>query len=175
MNKLMIINTIAAIGCLLLLVSNSLKKEKAMMTGQMISAVFLAAADFLAGSITGMSISVLSIGRNVLCMKDKLNKAQKAVIITLSVLIGIFANHNGLIGLLPSAANIINTAFMKNELRRLKLIVLLTSVLWLMHDLYMGVYVTCVLDVISIVTSAIFLIRIAKNPVNGENKETIAA
>lgn len=159
---MIVINSIALLAIIIMVFSNNLKTEKKIITGQMVALALFCVSNILAGSMTGFFINGLGIGRNCMCLKGKLNKKSKGIIIISSIIIGIGVNNTGLIGLLPVIANVINTAYMKEDIKRLKWIVIVTSALWGVHDFYMGIYTSTIIDIVNIVLAGWFLLSLVQ-------------
>lgn len=57
--------------------------------------------------ITGAIINALSCLRNILCYKEKLNKATKIILIIFAIILSFLFNNNGIIVILPTISLII--------------------------------------------------------------------
>ena len=152
-----LVNVCSLLACVIMTFANKGKSEKKILLGQVLAMAFFCTSNLLVGSMTGLLINALGIGRNVLCYKSKLGAKSKWGIVVASVGIGLIANTTGLIGLFPVTANIVNTAFMKDDVKRLKLIVFITSILWGVHDFCMGVYTSAFMDAVNVALAGWFL------------------
>ena len=106
MNYLVIGNLIALIASILMLYSGYIKKKQKIILVQTIQIGLSVLSNIVLGGITGAIINALSLIRNILCYKDKLNKIWKVVLILLSAILTLTFNNLGLVGLLPLVSTI---------------------------------------------------------------------
>jgi len=156
MNTLILGNIIAFVAASINIIIGIIKNKKKILFAQTIQYVTYAIADFILGGITGAITNLISIFRNILCYKGKLNKIMIGIIILISIILTLMFNNLGFIGLLPLFNNIIYTIFInvKDELK-FKILILIQVFLWLIYDLTIKSYTSAIFEVITIISCII--------------------
>lgn len=158
-----IANIIAIIGCILMVSVGYIKNKKTALIVQTVQMILLSITDLLLGSITGTLINILGIIRNILCYKNSLTKISILIIILISIYFGIQHNTLGIIGLLPIINNIIFITFINTKSKiGFKILIIISMILWFIHDIYIKSYITALFDIFTIITSIIAIIQIKK-------------
>lgn len=146
---------------LLLLIYSSFKKEKKnMLIAQMGNYVFSAIGNLLVGSYAAASANAISILRNWIVTK-KNNKVIMISIVIGYATIGLLTNKIGIIGLLPTLASIEYTifAFFAKTAQQLRYGTIFNLILWLIHDIFVMLYASIIVDVILLVVTIISIIK----------------
>lgn len=161
---LIIGNIIALIASILMIIISCLKTKKEIIITQTIQITLLAISSFILGGITGAIINLITIIRNILCYKNKLNKTNIFLIITLLVLTTILFNNINLLGFLPLISTIIYTIFINTKSTiKLKILILLNMICWGIYDFCIMSYTSAIFEAISTITSLISLRQLLKN------------
>lgn len=156
-------NTIALIGSLLMVYVGLLKKKKKIIFVQTIQISLLVVSNIILGGITGAITNAISCLRNILCYKNKYDKKIKIGLIILSVVLSLSFNNLGFIGLLPVISNVLYTWLMDiKSVIKFKYLVALTLLLWFIYDLYIMSYTSALFDLLSSVTNIIGIYKIKK-------------
>lgn len=164
MEKILILgNVIGLIGSIFAVAACNSKKPKNLVKLQIAQLGFLGVANLILGSFTGFCSSIISIGRNVLCMKNKMNAIIKSGIIACFVFCGIFLNNSGIVGWIPSIASIFITLGldMKNA-KAFRAMILISCLLFMVFDFCIQNYVTCCFDMFSSIAAARQLVILFK-------------
>ena len=158
---LIIGNIFGLIGSVVMIIVGSIKDKNKAILVQTLQLIILAISNLVLGSISGFIINLVSIVRNILSNKNKLNKLAIAIIITISTILTIKINSLGFIGYLPLINNIIFILFMntKSDIK-FKILMIIYITMWLIHDIYIKSYVTAIFDFMTIITSFITIFRI---------------
>lgn len=169
MNYIVIGNIIALIASLLMLYSGYIKKKQKILFVQTIQIGLSVLSNVVLGGISGAIINALSLLRNVLCYKEKLNKVWKLILIILSTILTLKFNNLGIIGLLPVVSMVVYTILidLKNVIK-FKYLILFTMTMWLIYDIYIMSYTAAIFDLGTIIANIIAIIQIKRN--KGEEK-----
>ena len=169
MNCIVIGNIIALIASLLMLYSGYIKKKQKILFVQTIQIGLSVLSNVVLGGISGAIINALSLLRNVLCYKEKLNKVWKLILIILSTILTLKFNNLGIIGLLPVVSMVVYTILidLKNVIK-FKYLILFTMTMWLIYDIYIMSYTAAIFDLGTIIANIIAVIQIKRN--KGEEK-----
>ncbi|SDA30249.1 inner membrane protein [Ruminococcus sp. YE71] len=159
-NAVMIGNIISFFACSLTTASGFIRSKKIALLLQSVQMTLSGLVCIILGSPSGAIINFISIFRNILCSKDKLNNTAKGVIIGLSTVLSLMFNTRGMIGLIPVAATILYTLFLdKFEGTKFKWLMIATWGLWTVHDFAIQSYVSSVFNVLTMVTAFISIVR----------------
>jgi len=154
-------NIVALIGSLLMVYVGSAKDRKKILYIQTLQILAFTISTLILGGYTGTIVNLISIIRNVLCYKDKLTKYNKIILILSSTVFSLLFNNLGLLGLLPLISTIIYTCFMSTKSTiKLKLVILLTMILWLVYDILIKSYTSAVFDFFSIIAGIITIYQL---------------
>lgn len=156
MNTIILGNIIAFIAASTNIIIGVIKSKKKILYIQTIQYITYAIADFILGGITGAITNLISIFRNVLCYREKLNNFIVLLIILISIILTLMFNNLEFIGLLPLFNNIIYTLFIniKDEFK-FKILILVQMILWLIYDLTIKSYTSAIFEVITIISCII--------------------
>ena len=123
-------------------------------------------SNIILGGITGAIINALSMIRNILCYKDKLELKEKIVITILSVVLTFKFNNLGYIGLLPLISTVSYIWLMNvKNVKKFKLLIAFTMFVWFIYDVVIKSYTSAIFDFMNIVANIVTLFKIksAKN------------
>ena len=169
MNYIVIGNIIALIASLLMLYSGYIKKKQKILFIQTIQIGLSVLSNVVLGGISGAIINALSLLRNVLCYKEKLNKVWKLILIILSTILTLKFNNLGIIGLLPVVSMVVYTILIDlKDVIKFKYLILFTMTMWLIYDIYIMSYTAAIFDLGTIIANIIAVIQIKRN--KGEEK-----
>lgn len=156
-------NVIALIASILMVYSGFIKNKKKIISTQTIQIALSVISNMILGGITGAIINFINCIRNILCYKDKLTKFKKLIIIVGGVVISLYFNNMGVIGLLPIIAFVIYTILMNIEdVIKFKLIIILSMIMWLIYDIYIISYTSAIFDFLHIIANIISIYKIKK-------------
>jgi len=112
-------------------------------------------------SYSGVTTNSVSLVRNVLAYKNKLSFVKTAVILGISITLGMIFNNRGLIGILPvfsSAGYTLCVYLTKNE-QQLRYALIVDLSLWAAYYLYIQAYPSVITYTILNIWTAIQIIR----------------
>ena len=170
MDYLIIGNLIALIASLLMLYSGYIKKKEKIIFVQTIQIGLLVVSNIVLGGISGAIINAISLIRNILCYKDKLNKIWKIVLIILSASLTLLFNNLGFVGLLPLVSTVAYIWLMDmKDVINFKYLIIFTMTMWLIYDIYIMAYTAAIFDFGTIIANIISILQIKKNKKGEEN------
>lgn len=161
MSNVLLGNIIAFIAALLMVYTGILIEKNKIIILQIFQMLLLVVSNFILGSLPGAINNLIGCFRNYLCHKNKLNGFSKIMLVILIVSLCLYFNTLGVIVLLPITATILYTLFMDSkDVVKFKLLIIVTMVMWLIHDVFVKSYVMVVMDVLTIITTSISLYKI---------------
>ena len=170
--NILIGNIFAFAGCGIMVLVGLIKQKKRILAVQCVQFVLQGAANFILGGMSGVVANVVSLIRNLAFFKFKNTVWLKLFFIALQVVLSLPSLKNGFINYLPLLAGVLFTWFLdlENEVH-LKIVILITQVMWLYYDFVHFNYVAVAFDSFTMIstTVGIFLIlrdRKKKNDAN---------
>lgn len=161
MNNIIIGNIIALIASLLMVYSGLIKNKDKFIYIQTIYIGLLVISNLVLGGFTGAIINFISCFRNILCYKNKLHNKEKLLIIIPSILLSLYFNNLGIIGLLPVIYVVVYTLFMNiKDIIKFKKLVIFTSILWLIYDICIKSYTSAIFDFLTIITNIFAIFKL---------------
>ena len=155
---IIIANIIDFIAALIQVGSGAIKKKTKILVVQIIQLLMQAVSMLLSGGVTGAVSNVLSCYRNYLCYKERLNGLWKAILIAASIVMTIFLNDQGLLGMLPAAVCTVYIIFMDvKDPVKFKILVTLSFIPWIFYHFALKLYVAAIFDVATVLTNVITL------------------
>ena len=148
------------------------KNKKFCIALQTVQVFGMAISNIFFSSLPGFFTNSFSGTRNILIYKDKLQLPAKIILITLTLVISIVFNNVGLFVLCPIASFIIFTLWGDTKnVTHFKLIVIVSNLLWMMHDLYVMSYVGVVFNVFGTITNLVGIYRLKKDSLKKVNSK----
>lgn len=161
---LMLGNLIAFIASILMVIVNYSKNKKNIIFLQTIQISLFVISNIILGGITGAIINAFNVIRNILCYKNKLTKTNIIIILAIVTILSICFNNLSLIGLLPLLSTIIYTIFMNTKSTiKLKLLILLSMILWAIYDFTIMSYTSGIFDILGALASIISIYQLKVN------------
>lgn len=163
MNHILLGNGIALFGAVLMAAIGFIKQRKHILAAQCVQFGIMGIANLILGGISGFVSALVSITRNLICLKWELTMPIKIGIIAVQAALALSINQDGIIGILPGLSACICTWFLdiKDEIK-LKVVIIIAQVCWLIYDLSILNYVSFAFDIITILANLIGIVTIAK-------------
>ncbi len=159
-------NIIALIASILLVYCGIIKEKNKILYVQSIQIGLFVISNVILNSIPGAIINAISLIRNILCYKDKLGLKEKIFITIISIILTLYFNNIGIIGLLPLISMVVYIWFMTvKDVIKFKILIIFTALLWAIHDFSIKSYTSFVFDVLGIITNTISIIKIKKSKI----------
>lgn len=148
-------NTIALIGAVIMVAVGFIKTKRNILLAQSAQFAIMGIGNLILGGVTGFLANMVSIVRNIVCLRTQLTVPLKLLFIGIQLLLGLPFLHNGVIGLLPILAACIFTWFLdtKSEVL-LKSIIILMQIMWCVYDFTIHNYVSLAMDLFTILSNA---------------------
>ena len=153
-----IANVIDFLAALIQVGSGAIKNKGKILAVQILQLLMQGVSMLLLGGITGAVSNVLSCYRNYLCYKDKLTPLWKGILIAASVLMTVFLNNQGLLGLIPVVVCTVYILLMDmQDPIKFKTLVTLSFLPWVVYHFALKAYVAAIFDVATVITNGITL------------------
>ncbi len=159
----LVANILAFIASLFMVYSGILKDRKKIIKVQAIEIVVFIISDIFVLGYSGAIINLISLVRNILVYYDKFDKKSIALVLILSTASVLIFNNLGIIGLFPLFAMYIYAIFMNTkDIKRFKILMIFTMLLWAFYDMMIGLYVSLAFDILTIISCTVTLLMIDK-------------
>ncbi len=150
------------IYALFLLLSLFGKNTKQILFMQTISFLFKTIHYYLLGGLSGFVTSFISMIRNLIFYRIKENYIISICFIFVYILIGIIT-FNTFFSLLPVIATIVYTIIINyNNPKYLRYGMFLTSITWLIYNIYINSYSGIFIQIVMIITNIVAIIKLDK-------------
>ena len=149
MNGLILGNIFSFLSAVCIAASVIKKNKKHLVKWQIWDEVFCVFAHIAFGAWAALTTNSLSLFRNILSYRRKLNKRRAYWLLVLNIVIGLAVNNLGYIGWMPILATSTYTYYMyktKND-QGMRYALILNLSLWFVHDLYIMAYPSAIMDV----------------------------
>lgn len=110
---------------------------------------------------SGALTQSISLIRNILVYKEKVNKTIQIILITLMVVVGLLINNRGLLGLLPIIASIEYTIIITKttSTKLINVSLAINNILWIIYDFTIQNYTNCLMSSLIILASLINIVH----------------
>lgn len=161
---------LSLVGCLFMVGIGLLKSKKHMLVGQCAQFALQAGGNVLLGSVSGCVAGVVSIVRIlVFTGVKKVSVWLKVGFIALQAVLTWYFGAQTLVQWLPVLAMIPYTWFLDTEDAVLfKVVNLLGVGMWLIHDVWYGIYFSVVFDVLTIVSTVVGIVTLMRDRRTGK-------
>ncbi|MDO4458774.1 MAG: YgjV family protein [Clostridia bacterium] len=163
MNSLIFGNILAFIGSAIMVAIGLVKNRNKIILAQCAQFAFQGTANLVLGGTSGGIATLLSILRNLICIKWKLNVPLK-VVFSVIVAVPCLMSFNGILSLFPLISAIAFTWLLDvKSAVLLKTVIISTSCLWLIYDFSIKNYVAAAFDAFTIVSNTVGIFMVRKN------------
>ena len=161
-------NIASFIGCMIMVCLGLVKKKDHIMAAQCVQFAFLGLGNLALGAGAGFISNMVSILRNLVFAKVKNTTALKLLFIAVQATLTLVIGGTAWIEWLPVTAVVIYTWFLdtKSDMA-FKCLIFGTQLLWLVYDFYYKNYVSFTFDILTLVSTAIGMLRIKKANAEG--------
>ena len=162
MNLVILGNIVMLAGSSLMVTVGFLKSKRQILTVQCVQCIIQGAANLLLGAASGAVAGVLSVARNLICLKREFTLGYKLVFIAIQAALTLLFNAMGFVGWMPFFATAIFIWMLdtKDE-RKLKLSIIVGQIMWTLFDWQAMNFVGVAFDVFTIISNAagIYMLR----------------
>ena len=162
---LIIGNIFSLLSATCIAVSVIKKSKNDLIWWQIIDVIFCILSNIALYTYSALTTNSISLIRNILAYKNKLNKNITWILLILCVIAGLCANNRGIIGLFPIIASASYTIFMyttKNE-QQMRWALVSNLLLWFVHDAYVQAYPSALTDLVLSIWTAIQIFKYRKH------------
>ncbi len=146
--------------------SGTIKSKKKILYVQTIQICLFIISNLVLGGITGAIINAVGCIRNILCYHEKLGLKEKIVLSLVSMILSLYFNNLGLIGILPLISTVVYIFLMNTkDIKKFKILVIFTMIMWLIYDLFIKSYTSALFDFMTIITNISAILKIKKKRV----------
>lgn len=164
MSNLIIGNAILFLASLIMVSLGLVKNKKQILLLQTIQIFMMGIGCLFLGSIPAAIINGFSCVRNILAYHDKLNRNSKMVLIALCTSCSLTFNNIGIWGIFPIISSILFVIFIDTkDVSKFKQLEIVSTSLWLAHDIHILAYSAVVFDILTIVTNAVAFTQLKQN------------
>lgn len=163
MDYILLGNGIALFGAVLMAAIGLIKQRKHILAAQCVQFGIMGIANLILGGISGFVSALVSIARNLICLKWELTMPIKAGIISIQAVLALSINRSGVIGILPGLSACICTWFLDTtDEIKLKMVIIIAQVCWLIYDRSILNYVSFAFDIITILANLVGIVLIVR-------------
>lgn len=161
MLDLIIGNCISAVASVFLAISNCAQSQKKIYLFQLLETATFCLSSVFFASWAGLSTLLISLVRNILVVKNRLRKWHVYLFAALVVLIGLYVNNRGVLGLLPIAATVEITFanYYAKSVPLIKISVLVNTVLWAAYSFLIWDFAAGISETLISILGAISLVQ----------------
>ncbi len=155
-------NIFSFLSAVCIAVSVIKKSKNGLIWWQIVDVIFCILSNIALYTYSALTTNSIALIRNILAYKNKLNKPLTWVLFILCIVVGLWANNRGFIGLFPILASASYTVLMyttRNE-QQMRYALVSNLALWCIHDFYVQAYPSGITDV---VLSLWTIVQIYKN------------
>ena len=163
--SLIIGNIFSLLSSICVLVSVAVKSKKSLIKWQTFNILFYIFACIVLNAYAALVSIFIALVRNILAYKDRLTKRITFVLCLLILVVGVWVNNRGIIGIFPIAAIVSYTILIyttKNE-QQMRYALILNMVLWFVHNLFIMAYPSAISNVLICLWTALNIIKNRKD------------
>lgn len=150
-------NIFSLLSAVCIAVSVIKKNKNDLILWQVFDIIFCILSNIALYTYAALTTNSIALIRNILAYKSKLTKQLTGILLMLCIVVGLWANNRGIIGLFPIIASASYTVLMfttKDE-QQMRWALISNLMLWLVHDVYVQAYPSAVTDLVLSVWTAI--------------------
>lgn len=154
MNLIIIGNVISFTGAVLMVAVGFLRTRKTILLTQCAMFGLMGTANIILGGMTGAVSSLVSIIRNIFCLKGPLSVPVKLFVIAIQIMLSVKVNTLGWIGWLPIISACFYTWMIDvRDETMLKVVLIVAQSMWFVYDLTIQNYVGFTFDILTIMSN----------------------
>lgn len=163
MSALLIGNILCFIAASIMMLMGMIKDRIKFIEAQSVmNIVYIAGYAFLKGT-SGIIVNIVTLTRNIICLKWKMTTPIKLIFILGQVVIGLFMGTHGIIAWLPVISCSAFTWYMDCEdAVKLRCVIVVTQMLFILYDWSVKAYTGFIFDILATITNTISLVTLIK-------------
>lgn len=157
-------NVFSLLSAICIAISVLKKNKNDLILWQVIDVIFCILSNIALYTYSAMTTNSIALIRNILAYKNKLTKKITWILFILCIVVGLYANNRGLIGLFPIVASASYTIFMfttKDE-QQMRWALVSNLILWFVHDIYIQAYPSALTDVVLSIWTSVQIFKKSK-------------
>ena len=161
--SLIIGNILCFIAATIMMLMGMIKDRIKFIEAQsLMNVVYIAGYSFLRGT-SGIIVNIITLLRNIVCLKWKMTTPIKLGFIIVQVILGIIFDNKGIIAWFPVIACSIFTLYMDCEdAVKLRCVIVGTQILFIFYDWTVRAYTGFAFDILATITNTISLVSLIK-------------
>lgn len=150
-------NIFSLLSAVCIAVSVIKKNKNDLILWQVVDVIFCILSNIALYTYAALTTNSIALIRNILAYKNKLTKPLTLILSVLCVIVGLWANNRGIIGLFPIIASASYTVlmFITKDDQQMRWALVSNLMLWLVHDAYVQAYPSAVTDLVLSIWTAI--------------------
>ena len=158
----MIGNVVSLVGALFMIAIGFLKRKRHILVAQCLQFGIMGAGQWFLGGITGLISNLVSIARNLVCIRFSFRLPLKLIFMAIQILMTLAVKPVGLVAWFPTLAACLYTWFLDTKKETLlKIVIIACQLLWIVYDASIQNYSALVFDVFTVFSNlaGIFMIQ----------------
>lgn len=168
MSLLLLGNLVSLLGCIAMIITGYVKTKKSIINIQCVQFALMAAGNLILGGVSGAISNLIGVIRNLISLRVRdFSLTWKIFFIAVQAVLTGMSNHAGFLGWFPVLATAAFVMVMDQEEKYIKWSMIFGEALWVFYDFSNRNYTSMVMDVLTILSTAIGLWRLKKDAAIG--------
>ena len=164
MDPILIGNVVSFIGALFMIAIGFLKRKQHILVAQCLQFGIMGAGQWILGGVTGVISNLVSIIRNLVCIRLPFRLPLKLIFMVIQVLMTLAVKPVGLVAWFPTVAACLYTWFLDTKKETLlKVVIIACQLLWIVYDASIQNYSALVFDVFTVFSNLAGIFMILKS------------
>lgn len=162
MDLVVIGNVVSLVGALFMIAIGFLKRKRHILVAQCLQFGIMGAGQWFLGGITGLISNLVSIARNLVCIRFSFQLPLKLIFMAIQILMTLAVRPVGVVAWFPTLAACLYTWFLDTKKETLlKIVIIACQLLWIVYDASIQNYSALVFDVFTVFSNlaGIFMIQ----------------
>lgn len=154
-------NVFSLLSAICIAISVIKKNKNDLIWWQILDVLFCILSNIALYTYAALTTNSIALIRNFLAYKNKLTPKWTFMLFVLCIIVGLWANNRGVIGLFPIIASASYTVFMyitKDE-QQMRWALISNLLLWFVHDIYVQAYPSAITDIVLSAWTAMQIFR----------------
>lgn len=163
MNHIIIGNAIFLVGSLMMVAIGVVRGKQRILVVQCVQFTIMGIGQLVLGGITGTITNVVSVLRNIICVRVKFTLGYKLLFMAIQVGLTLLVMPSSVVEWFPTFAACLYTWYLDTKSEKvLKIVMIACQLLWVSFDLSIQNYVGAVFDVFTIVSTIVGILMLKK-------------
>ena len=163
MNPVFLGNAISLVGALMMIAIGLIKRKNNILIAQCAQFGVMGIGQFILGGMTGVVSNVVSIARNLICLRFAFQMPLKLLFMAVQIGLTLVVRPQGVVAWLPTLAACAYTWFLDTQNEKLlKTVMIACQFMWIFYDASIQNYSAMIFDIFTVFTNVIGIIRLKK-------------